>query len=479
VAQLEQRMQLLLQRIYGPRAERIDPNQLPLFGEEVSEQGLKAEPETEPEGAPETPKRRGHGRKRPSRELKRVRLEHDVPEAEKFCAGCNMEKKRIGEEISEQIEYEPASLFVIENVQPKYACPCCQEGVIMAKKPAQPIEKGLPGPGLIAHVAVSKYCDHTPLYRQESQLARQGANLSRKTLCGWVLAAADLLAPVVERMKAGLLASKVIHTDDTPIRVQDNGDGPYTGRFWVYLGDGAHPYTVYDYTPSRRRDGPMTFLEVFKGTQEQPRYLQADAFGGYDVLYEKDSGVLEVACWAHCRRKFHEARNTDVVRAHQMLGWVRLLYRIETEAKEFCPQDRYALRQEKARPVLDDIGEWLLAEYPRVLPKSPIGEAVQYALNQWNALKRYLDDGDLAIDNNAAENAIRPIALGRKNYLFLGSDRGGRAAACFYSLIASAKRHGIEPFFYLRDLLLRIRTHPQDRLEELLPDSWKRQIVQG
>ena len=473
-ARLLHRVQQLLEQIYGRRSEKIDPAQLLLFVEQALCSASEVEAEPEPEPNEPAPRPKGHGRRKPPAELPRLPIEHPVPDSEKVCAQCGKDKTRIGEDVSEQLEYTPASFFVIEHIRPKYACPCCQEGVTVAAKPAQPIEKGLPGPGLLAHVVVSKYCDHLPLYRQESIVARHGVHLSRKTLWGWVWAAARLLEPVVEAMRARILQSKVLHTDDTPVTVQARGGGTYTGRFWVYAGDAHNPYLVYDYTPNRRRDGPVQFLSEFIGTSESPRYLQADAFGGYDGIYAADGAyVLEVACWAHTRRKFHDARKTDANRAHRMLAWIQQLYAVEREAKALDATARLALRQEKSKPILDAVKGWMDAQQPGVLPKSPIGEAVQYAQNQWTALTRYLDDGDLSIDNNLAERNLRGIAIGRKNYLFLGSDRGGRAAAILYSLIQSAKRHDLDPFVYLRDLLLRIPTHPNKDIHRLLPDPWK------
>lgn len=472
-AQIEQ----LLKRLYGPKAERVDPGQLVLFAHEVANrQTPEAASEDDTPAAPVA--RKGHGRKALPKDLPRKRIVHDVPAEAKVCPECGAGKTRIGEEVSEQIEYVPASVFVLEHVRPKYACPCCQEHVVIADKPAKAIEKGLPGPGLVAHVITSKYCDHVPLYRQEFMLARHGVALSRKTLCGWVLTAADKLQPLADAMKREALASKVIHTDDTPVRVQGDGaKGPFTGRFWVYVGDEAHPYTVYDYTPSRKRDGPEAFLDGYHG------YLQADAFGGYDGIYASGE-VLEAACWAHVRRKYYEARSTDSNRAHRMLAWIRQLYDIERDGKKLDADARRALRQEKSKPLIEGskdnegrglqgIRDWLIAQQATVLPKSPIGEAVNYTLNNWTALTRYLDDGALDIDNNEAEQALRGIAIGRKNWLFLGSGRGGRAAAIHYTLIQSAKRHGLDPFAYLRDILLRITTEPAIDLHQLLPDRWK------
>jgi transposase len=467
--QLEAHVQQLLRRLYGRSSEKLDLAQLALFAEIIAAAAPQVAPD-EPAAPPVTKK--GHGRKRPPKELPRIRVEHEVPPEQRVCEECGKEKERIGEEISEQLDYVPASLVVIEHVRPILACTCCQEHVVTAPKPAQPIEKGLAGPGLLAQVVTSKYCDHIPLYRQESIFARHGVDLSRTTMCGWVMACAELTWPVVEAMIARVLESKVIHTDDTPVRVQGDKTGAYTGRFWTYVGDGSHPFTVYDYTPSRKRDGPMTFLKDFGKNTDMPRYLQADAFGGYDGIYA-GGRILEVACMAHARRKFYDARNTDVNRAHHALAWIRQLYDVESDAKTLDAGVRRALREERSRPILEDWREWLDAESIKVLPKSPIGQAVQYALNQWTALNRYLQDGDLDIDNNQAERALRGIAIGRKNWLFLGNDRGGRAAAIFYSLISSAKRHGHDPFVYLRDLFMRIPTHPNKALAELLPDRWR------
>ena len=467
------RVEMLLHQLYGRRSEKVDPAQLLLFVEQAMAAAAQAPAEPEPEPGEPVPSKRGHGRRKPPVELPRLPIEHPVPEADKVCAQCGRDKTRIGQDVSEQLEYAPASFFVIEHIRPKYACPCCQEGVTVAPKPAQPIEKGLPGPGLLAHVVVGKYTDHLPLNRQESILARHGVHLSRQTLWGWVWASALLLEPVVDAMRRRILQSKVIHTDDTPVTVQARGGGTYTGRFWVYAGDAAHPYITYDYTPSRKRDGPVEFLRAFTGTPEAPRYLQADAFGGYDGIYAAGNGVCEVACWAHARRKFYDARKTDANRAHPMLAWIQQLYAVERDAKDLDAAARQTMRAERSKPILDAIKAWLDAQQPHVLPKSPIGEAFHYALNQWTALTRYLSDGDLSIDNNVAERNLRGIAIGRKNWMTLGSDRGGRAAAILYSLIQSAKRHDLDPFVYLRDLLLRIPTHPNKDIGKLLPDQWK------
>jgi transposase len=413
----------------------------------------------------------GHGRKKLPAHLPRERIEYALPEESRVCPreGCGGELSRIGEEVSEQLEYQPASLHVRQIVRVKYACRKCQEHVALAEAPPTPIEKGMPGPGLLAHVMVNKFADHLPLHRQEAIFARQGVDLKRTTLCDWVGRAAALLEPLTARMKTEVLASKKIHTDDTPVPVQDEArTRTRTGRLWVYLGDEAHPHTVFDYTPTRSRDGPRTFLDGYAG------YLQADAFTGYDAVYAP-GGVIEVACWAHARRKFYDAQTTDAPNAIAAMAFIGELYAVEREAKETGADaaKRLAMRQERSRPVLARVREWLQGQSLAQLPKSPMGQAVSYALANWVALNRYTEDGDLSIDNNAAERALRAVAVGRKNYLFFGSDAGGKRAAIVYSLIASCKRHGIDPWAYLRDVLDRVSTHPARRIDELLPPRWK------
>jgi hypothetical protein len=296
---------------------------------------------------------------------------------------------------------------------------------------------------------------------------------------------ADVLRPLYDLLVRRVLQSKVIHTDDTPVDVLDRSrTQTRTGRFWVYLGDPDHPFTVFTYTPSRSRDGPIEFLKNWG--RDRPVYLQADAFGGYDGIYAGQAGghVTEVACWAHARRKFYEARTSDVAVSTQALAYMRLLYDVEDAAKEqFAQQDpaakrprsafRLALRQELAVPRLQQFRLWLESQQAQhggpVLPKSPLGEAITYTFNQWDALTVYTTDGDLAIDNNASENALRRVALGRKNWLFCGSDNGGHTAAVLFSLIATCQRHKVEPLAYLRDVLTRIAAHSMNRLAELLP----------
>jgi transposase len=309
-----------------------------------------------------------------------------------------------------------------------------------------------------------------PLYRQADIFRRQGVQLSRQTMCDWMRTCADLVSPLYELMKQRVLGSKAVQTDDTPVPVLDPAlPRTRTGRIWTYVGDDGHPYTVYDYTPNRSRDGPEAFLQEFRG------YLQADAYSGYDHFHEDElRGIVEVACWAHVRRKFFDAQSSDLMRSTVMLAYIRLLYDVEREARDrkLDPAARRAMRQERAKPILEDIHAYLQREQPQVLPKSPEGQAIAYTLSNWKALVRFCDDGNLAIDNNGAERSLRGVAVGRKNWMFYGSDRGGRTAAVLASLIATAKRFTIDPFASLRDIFERISSHPKNRLGELLPDQW-------
>jgi hypothetical protein len=297
-------------------------------------------------------------------------------------------------------------------------------------------------------------------------------------MCDWAAQVAEALKPLYDRMVREVRLSRIIHTDDTPVKVLDRDqDKTRLGRFWVYLGDKDHPQTVFTYTPDRSRAGPMAFLKDWG--KDQLCHLQADAFGGYDDIYAGQAGgqVVEVACWSHARRKFYEARTTDLAVGTQTLAYIRLLYDVEDQARTLSSVQRRDLRQEKAVPILATMRDWLQTRQAEhggpVLPKSPLGQAITYAFNQWAALNVYTTDGDLAIDNNASENALRRIALGRKNWLFCGSDKGGHTAAVLFSLIATCQRHQVNPFTYLREVLTRIAAHPSTHLGELLPDHWK------
>jgi transposase len=472
IEKLTHELALFRRYLYGRRSERLtlDPAQLLLeFASWLKTMAAEAPAAaaSTPEAPPPARPGPGHGRRRLPALLPRRRVEHALPDEQDTCAACGARLVKIGEETSEQLDYQPASLFVTEHVRFKYACPGCEESVVTSPLPAQPIDKGKPGPGLLAQVVTAKYADHLPLNRQVDIFARHGVDLSRQTLCDWVAAAADLLEPIYEDLTASVLGSQVIHTDDTTVPVQDpTRTQTRDGRLWVYVGDREPADLVYDYTPTRSRAGPIAFLGAFRG------YLQADAYAGYDALYATGR-VIEVGGWAHARRYFWEAKATDTPRALTALGFIQALYRVEAEAKDLAADARRVRRQAEARPVLERFRPWLDEQVGVVLPKSPIGEAVTYARAQWTALTRYLEDGALAIDNNAAERALRRVVTGRKNWLFCGSDVGGTRAAILYSVVATCKAHGIDPWAYLRDVLERIPTHPNRRRSELLPRHWK------
>lgn len=505
IAALVHQIKLLLQRIRGSRQERIDPDQLLLFSlEELREIAAQLE-QDDLQGAPQddliddAPQGKRRRRKSPGRvgklpkHLQREIIRHELTDEERACPCCGELRQEFGVESSEQLELIPARLKVIQHDRVKYACRTCEEHVAIADKPPQPIEKGLPGPGLCAHTVLSKFGDHQPMYRQEDIHSRLGMTIRRSTLCGWQATLADLARPLVDRKKFLLLQSNVIHTDDTSIKMLEPGRGTTrTCKFWPYLGDWLHPYVVYDFTLSRERDGPAKFLEGFRG------YLQADAYSGYDGIFAGDL-VWEVACWIHARRYWHQAVDNDPVRANTALSFIARLSQIETQLREAYPPKNLqgerdfaavaAGRQEHAVPILEAFKSWLDRERDdkRILPKSPIRAAFTYTLNQWDALCRYTQEGYLSFDNNIAERLVKFPAIGRKNYLFVGSQRGGEGAAVMYSLVSSAKANGVEPFAWFKDLFTQLpylrdsRAFAQsaagepvtsDELDALLPDRW-------
>jgi transposase len=347
--------------------------------------------------------------------------------------------------------------------------------IVSARKPPAPIAKGLPGPGALAHFIVSKYLDHQPLYRQEHISEREGIFIPRSTSCDWMAACAQLLRPLYDLMVLHVLQSLWMHTDDTPVKNLGHAAGTTDkARFWIYWGDRTHPYNVYDFTINRKRDGPQTFLANYHG------YLHADAFSGYDALYlpEPCPGhvpIREVACNAHARRKFYEARDSNALLAHQALAYYAQLYELERVAKVqgFDDEQRWRMRQDLAKPILEKFEAWLKEKRSAVLPKSPMAEAIGYVLNNWAALCRYTEAGYLEIDNNVAEREMKRIALGRKNWLFVGSEKGGETAAVLFSFTSTCHRLRIEPWAYLKDVLERLPTTTAEGLTDLLPDRWQ------
>ena len=468
----------ILRRYYGPRSEKFDPRQLLLFGEMIDEMPLdKASVEEEAGEKLFTRRiknRDKHGRQQLPEELERIEIEHDLADDQKPCPCCGEVRCRIGAETSEQLEYFPASFKVLRHVRHKYACPACDHdgfspNIQVAAKPPQPIDKGLPGPSLLAYVITSKLGDHLPLYRLERIFERHEVHIARSTMCAWMRCAGELVAPLVELMADRVKESRVVATDDTTIPIQSPGEKQCRkGRIWCYVGDDAHPYIVYDYTPSRGRDGPADWLDGYQG------YLQADAYGGYDGIYSGKS-VTEVACWAHARRKFHDAQDSDGLRAAQMLAMIGELYSIDREAKDADDIARQSLRQERSVPVLARIKAWLDDANQIVLPRSPMATAIGYALNQWTALNVYVTQGFLAIDNNVSERALKRVAIGRKNWLFAGHDAAAKHHATLWSLIASAERHQVDPQRYLTSVLAKISQTPAAELDQFLPDEWKRE----
>lgn len=424
-------------------------------------------------GTPDPPipkprrKARPHGRQRLPEHLPRMRVLHEIPDAERTCPGCQQAMTLIGEEISEQLDIVPATLRVLQHVRPKLACRHCQDRVVVAPLPPQAVEKCLASPGLLAHVVTSKYADHLPLNRLAGILARQGVALTRSTLCGWVGATVAAIDPLYELMKQDVLASSYLRADDTPVRYLDPPrDRTSTGHLWAYLGDRAHPHVVYDFSSDWSNTWPLRFLEPFTG------YLQGDAYKGWDAVHARNPRVVEVGCMAHARRYWFDAKDTDPVRAMKAISFIRQLYDVEDEARDMPPEGRKHLRQMKAAPVLAEFRTWLDNQAGSFLPKSPIGQAWTYTNNQWSALARYLEHGELEIDNNGAERALRPVALGRVNWMFAGNQEGGRRAAILYSFVQSCKRNGIDPLRYFTDVLVRLPTRPQRDLASLLPRSW-------
>ncbi len=470
---LRARLEAELRRYLGAKADKIDPNQLEIPFEELVEAVLAdSEPEPAPEvkeapdaeEAPAAPKKRGaHGRAPLPKNLTRVRVEHRPEDT--HCCQCQREMAPMGEEVTEELDWQPACFFVTEHVRVKYACKHCQEGVVIAPLPPRPIEKGRPGPGLLAHVLVSKYADHLPLNRMEGILARHGIEISRSTMCDWVRDSAQLLWPIVRALKQSVLESMVLHTDATGVLCQENSQSRRTRKahLWAWVGDRRE--VVYDFTLTKEQSEPKRFLGNWRG------HLQCDAASNFHQVLESGE-VIEVGCWAHARRRFVDALASDTARASRILALVQMLYHVEAEARALDPPARRTLRQEQSKPILERIREEVELASRTALPKSALGDALGYVRNQWIALNRFVEDGRLAIDNNAAERALRGVAVGRKNWLFAGSEDGGKRAAVIYSLIGTCKLLGIEPFAYLRDVLERLPTQPAERIAELTPRAW-------
>jgi transposase len=468
------------------KSERVDAQQVQLAFAEVAKLVVPpelaqaiADQENEEQSKPDperTPRRGRHGRGSIPEHLPTERIEVDVPEALRSCPCCGTAKVKIGEETSDRLDYRPASLVHLHIARIKYApaCKCEEGGVVVASVPdAAPVDRGLAGPGLLAHVVVSKYADHLPLHRLEEGFERQGVHIARSTMCDWVEQVADLLRPITNAMAKAALSAHRIHTDDTGIPILAPGS-THKGHVWVYVAD--DDYVLFRYTSRRKSDGPREFLRGYTG------YIQADAANLYDRLFgdaegaNEDDAAKEVGCWAHARRRFFDAQVTDRDRALIGLGFIKKLYEADRVVMKLPPSRRTAERQRLSRPALDALKVWLDAEALVVLPKSPIADAIGYVRNQWIALNRFLDDARLKLDNNAAERQLRRVAVGRKNWLFAGSENGADTACVLYSLLATCKLHGVNPFEYLRDVVMRVARHPARDVLELSPQTWKQKL---
>ena len=482
---LYEQLRLLRMKLFGHKSEKIPADStieiLPLFD--------MPEPEGE-ENEPEEIPVKGHQRKKGGRkplpaDLPRVEKVHDIADSEKIC-GCGCPLTRIGEEVSEQLDIVPAKMQVIRHIRPKYACKCC-EGVLddgptvkIAPVPPQIIPKSIATAGLLAFTMTGKFIDHLPFYRQEKQFARLGVEISRSSMCSWAMQAAQACTPLLNLLHDELLAAKVVNIDETTVQVlKEPGRDPTTKSYmWIFRrGDPDKQVLLYQYHPTRAGDVAADFLGEYAG------YVQTDGYSGYDFLDHKE-GVTHTGCFAHARRYF-----ADIVKARGKKGksgsadvalsYIRKLYRMEKQFRKngLPPEEIYRQRQEYAKPILDSFHEWLLKQSTRTLPKGLLGKAISYSLNQWQRLIGYIEDGHLTIDNNMAENAIRPFVVGRKNWLFSGSPEGAEASAALYSLIETAKANDIEPYSYLRHIFEELpKAQSLQDYEALLPWNAKEPI---
>ena len=456
---------------FGPRSEKFnqDIQQLELRLEDLEANQAAAEP---PPVVPAMVAQKQSVRRKPARRPLPPSLPREtetIPPGHEACPDCGGKLRPLGEDVSEVLEYVPAHFKVIRTVRPKLSCACCSQ-IVQAPAPNRPIDRGLAGPGLLAHILVSKYADHLPLYRQAEIYQREGVDLDRSTLADWVGGASRTLQPLVEALKRYVLGAEKLHGDDVPVPVLEPGRGKTkTGRLWTYVrddrpaGSEAPAAVWFAYSPDRKGEHPASHLQNYVGI------LQADGYAGFNKLYEAGR-IDEAACWAHVRRKFH-----DLFQAHrspiakEAIERIGQLYAIEQEIRGRSPIERREVRQAKSRPLLETMKAWLKTTLAKLSQTSDVAVAIRYALDRWDALLRYSEDGRVEMDNNAAERALRAVAIGRKNYLFAGSDAGGERAAAIYSLLGSAKLNGIDPEAYLSSVLRRIADHPINRIAELLP----------
>jgi len=474
-----ERLELLIAKLrrmqFGRSSEKVERQigQLELKLEELEANQAELAPEP-PQAS--TADRKSTASKRRALPEHLAREVHTHLPSEESCSVCKGKLKKLGEDVSEMLEYLPASFKVVRHVRPRMCCAKCDR-IVQAPASSRPIARGMAGPGLLAHVLTAKFCDHLPLYRQSAIYAREGVELDRSTLARWVGESSSLLAPLVEVLRRYVLSASKLHGDDTPVPVLAPGMGKTrTGRLWTYVRDDRPsgstdaPAVWFTYSPDRKGEHPQQHLKHFKGI------LQADAYAGFNKLYEGGS-IQEAPCMAHIRRKFY-----DLMEAHksplatEAIDRIAHLYAIEKEIRGRSPSRRRSVRNARARPLLDSMHLWLQTSLATLSRKSETAVAIHYALTLWPAMMRYVDDGRIEIDNSAAERALRGVAVGRRNYLFAGSDRGGERAAVFYTLIESAKLNGLDPEAYLRHLLTHIAEHPICRIEELLPWNFARSL---
>ncbi len=414
--------------------------------------------------------KKGHGRNPIPDDLHREKHVLDVPESDKVCSCCGTQKKHIGDDVTEELEYKPAVFFVNQYVRPKYACPKCPDnGITAAPMPPRPIDKGIAGPGLLSYILVSKYVDHLPLYRLQQMFMRYNIHINRSTMAGWIAELCNPLEAIYRTMKETLLSSFLIQADETTLKVLDDTvkGKCLLGYLWPYVGDGK--LAVFEFRDSRHHDGPTDFLEKFTD-----RYLLSDGYAGYNDVIRKNR-LSHLMCWAHARRKFFESKDLDPEFAESVLEHIKELYKIELEATtgKLNHQSRYELRKQKTVPALDKIKSLLENPGKIIVPRNKINEAIDYTLNHWAQLTRFLEDGRLPIDNNLCENTIRPVALGRKNWLFAGSHEGAKRMAIIYSLVATCKLNGVNPYEYFLDILPKAASYSNKNIADLSPINWK------
>jgi transposase len=478
---LEMELLRLKKLYYGPRADRLssigEVNQMLLaFAVDLEARPVEAAdlpPGTDAAaGAAKEARRAGRGRRNMAAfdQLPVTRKEHDLADADKLCPCCGVEREKIGAESTWQIEYIPGHFERIEHVQIKYACKHCEQNaenpqIELADKPMQPIDKGMAGPGLLAYVVTSKYADYLPLYRLENIFERNGLHISRATQSIWCGDVADLISPLFDRMVQRVLESHLICTDDTvmPMLAPEKTK---QCRMWVYIGDQANPYNVFDFTPGRGRDGPVAFLKNYN------QVLLADAYGGYDGVVVGNA-IIRAGCWAHARRKFVDAEKSQPAIAAEAVGHIRRLYAIEERGRELDAPARLDMRRRESTPILAMFKDKLYAWRDQLLPKHPMSQAINYTLNQWPELTTFAADNAVPLDNNISEREMKRVVLNRKNSLFVGNDRGGRTAAILSSFTSTCRRHAIDPQRYFTQLLTNLPATPISQLDHWLPDRWK------